>query len=203
LRKVLIINDSGFERMVLRDQVQLLGYDVKTADEFSGLSSIEKFHPDTVIANLTMTDTSGDKLIEQIKNIDPGIRCFLSTCSKNRRYGFDRKVIDGVVETPISLEQLSKVLNNEGDLEAANQLAENEPVLADKPQCKDFKLSSQAFLKTALLEEIGPVNPPVNPPLEEIAPEIAPALAFCPYCGKKLEKPEPKYVFCPFCGSRL
>ncbi len=201
MRKVLIINDSGFERMVLRDQVQLLGYDVKTADEFSGLSTIDKYHPDIVIANLTMTDTSGDKLIEQIKNIDPGIRCFLSTCSKNRRHGFDRKVIYGVVETPISLEQLSKLLNDEVDFKATNQ--ENEPALEDKPQRKELKLSSQAFLKTALIAETAPVNPPVNPPLEGNAPETVTDLAFCPYCGKKLEKPETKFVFCPFCGSRL
>ena len=34
MRKVLIINDSGFERVVLRDQVQNLGFEVKATDEF-------------------------------------------------------------------------------------------------------------------------------------------------------------------------
>ncbi len=114
IRKVLVINDSGFERMVLRDQLRMLGYEVKTADEITSLNIIKRYHPDIVIANLTMADISGDKLIEHIKSIDPDIRCFLSSCSKIDWRLVDNKIIDGVIETPVANATLEIVLNNPG-----------------------------------------------------------------------------------------
>lgn len=113
MRKVLIINDSGFERVVLRDQVQNLGFEVKATDEFEGLRLIKKYQPDIVIANLTMTDITGEQLIEQIKSIQPDIRCLLSTCSRNRHVA--SQAVDGLLETPATLEQLSRLLSDQPD----------------------------------------------------------------------------------------
>lgn len=173
---MLIINDSGFERMVLRDQIRLLGYEVKTADEITSLSMINGFHPDIVIANLTMNDISGDKLIAHIKSIDPEIRCFLSSCSKLNWGLVDNKLIEGVIQTPVANKTLEIVLNNPG-LEQKN--TELIPFLRD---AKDL-------LTVNNQEDNSPLDPLVN-------------LENCPSCSKELEKTG-SFVFCPFCGTRL
>lgn len=185
MKRVLIINDSGFERMVLRDQVQTLGYEVKTADEFGGLRLINKFHPDIVIANLTMTDISGDKLIEQIKNMEPDTRCLLSTCSKTNRHYLSNTAIDGLLETPVSIEHLEVLLNSNGVSAPANAPDNSQP---DETNPGAIQHGSERFIKASRIQESSLTSK---------------AFAFCPYCGEKLELAEAKFVFCPFCGNRL
>ncbi len=172
-KKVLIINDSGFERMVLRDQIRMLGYEVKTADEITGLSMIERFHPDIVVANLTMTDISGDKLLEHIKSTAPHIRCFLSSCSKINWEMVDNDIIDGVIETPVANTTLGKILNESG---LGPNKAEGSAYL---PEEKDF-INEQTNLQGSV-----------------------PALKICSSCGKDLNKTGNEFSFCPFCGTRL
>ncbi len=187
MKKVLIINDSGFERMVLRDQVHNLGFEVKTADEFTGFSLIEKFHPDIVIANLTMADTSGDELIEQIKGMDPATKCLLSTCSMNQRFSYDSKVIDGVLETPTTMEYLLTLLNN---LESDN--------LSMQAAAKPARIAGPSNECPSDYDELS------NTPLTKVTGVVKPVVfAFCPSCGEMLEKSQPDFIFCPFCGSHL
>lgn len=173
IKKVLIINDSGFERMVLRDQIRMLGYEVKTADEITGLSMIKGFHPDIVVANLTMTDISGDKLLEHIKSTAPHIRCFLSSCSKINWEMVDNDIIDGVIETPVANTTLGKILNESG---LGPNKAEGSAYL---PEEKDF-INEQTNLQGSV-----------------------PALKICSSCGKDLNKTGNEFSFCPFCGTRL
>jgi len=174
---VLIVNDSGFERMVLRDQIRMLGYEVKTADEITSLNMIKGFHPNIVIANLTMNDISGDKLIEHIKSIDPDIHCFLSSCSRIDWSLVDSNLIDGVIETPVTNATLEFVLNN--------------------PGLGHDKADSAAYLKDE--KKSLTVNSLVNDlPLTSVS-----ALKICPSCSKQLEKTQNDFAFCPFCGTRL
>lgn len=185
MRKVLIINDSGFERIVLRDQVQNLGFEVKATDEFEGLRLIKRYQPDIVIANLTMTDITGEQLIEQIKSIQPDIRCLLSTCSRNRHLA--SQAIDGVLETPATMEQLSKLLHDQLD-SGSIQVKEIEPVVKINNSVRGASPGEKELYNKS---DAGEHNIIKND------------FAFCPYCGKELEKSESKYIFCPFCGSRL
>ena len=174
---MLIINDSGFERMVLRDQIRMLGYEVKIADEITSLNTIKGFHPDIVIANLTMTDISGDKLIEHIKSIDPEIRCFLSSCSKINWDLIDSRLIDGVIQTPVANKTLEMVLNNPG-LEQQN--ADFTPCMQDEKDSLTVNDREDRVLLTPVA-----------------------TLKICPSCSKELEKTGSNFVFCPFCGTRL
>lgn len=176
IEKVLIINDSGFERMVLRDQIRMLGYEVKTADEITSLSMINGYHPDIVIANLTMADISGDKLLEHIKSLDPDIRCFLSSCSKIDWSLVNSDSIEGVIETPVANATLEIVLNNPG-------------LGLNKTDCTPVLQTDRLFF-TASRESINSSTP-------------VPALNSCPSCSKELERTGSNFVFCPFCGTRL
>lgn len=188
MKKVLIINDSGFERMVLRDQVQTLGFEVKTADEFGGLRLIKKFQPDIVIANLTMADISGDQLIEQIKTMQPNTRCLLSTCSRNQRRHLVSQAIDGVLETPATMEHLGKLLNNQEISLGSPQVQETELPAKENNPSNQTGPGSEELITRPSTQEKDVINT---------------AFVFCPYCGKHLENAEPKFIFCPFCGSRL
>lgn len=162
--------------MVLRDQVRLLGYDVKTADEITSLNILKSFHPDIVIANLNMGDISGDKLIEHIKSIDPNICCFLSSCSKIAVTRLNGHTINGIIETPISKETLEFVLNNPGLGLDPMEPKQSEIEYTEPPA------TLQPSLKTA---------------------PAAPAHKICPSCQKEMEKTGADFAFCPFCGSRL
>lgn len=168
ITKVLIINDSGFERMVLRDQVRMLGYEVKTADEISSLHMMKKFHPDIVIANLTMGDISGDQLIAHIKSMDPEIRCYLSSCSKINLHQVDGNLINGIIETPINNAILESILKNPG-LEYAQKPGQEPISTMQSPPMPAHPAPSQHRCPSCQKE------------LEKTG-----KFAFCPFCGTRL-----------------
>lgn len=170
---MLIVNDSGFERMVLRDQIRLLGYDVKAADEISSLNMLKQFHPNIVIANLTMGDISGDELIKHVKSMDPNIRCFLSSCSKIDWSRVDSNLVDGVIETPVANSTLEIILNSPGIAPKASLAA-----------CVDDETVTNSQVKESLLTPVSRPN-------------------ICPSCQKQLEKTNNDFAFCPFCGTHL
>lgn len=109
--RVLIVNDSKFERLVMKDQLSQLGYDAADVDEFEAVERFIGFSPDIVIANHIMSTISGDELIEQIKTENPDIKCYLSSCSQLSFSDFQGKQIDGVFSTPISKNKLSAILS--------------------------------------------------------------------------------------------
>lgn len=169
IKKVLVINDSGFERMVLRDQIRMLGCEVKTADEITGLNMIKSFEPDIVIANLTMGDISGDKLIEHVKSLNPSIRCYLSSCSKIDINQLDNRYVDGIIETPATSTMLDLVLNKPP---AENQQPDAAPRSLNKPAA-----------------DLSPVQEPAAnacPSCHKQMEKTETQFAFCPYCGSRL-----------------
>lgn len=109
--KVLIINDCRLERKVMEDQLSNLGYDAKSTDEYGCLQQLDDYCPDIVIANLTMNETTGDRLINQIKEKRPQAKCFISSCSKIRLEDYPSKNVDGVFQTPVNLGRLEQILD--------------------------------------------------------------------------------------------
>lgn len=168
ITKVLVINDSGFERMVLRDQIRMLGYEVKTADEITGLNMIKSFQPDIVIANLTMGDISGDKLIEHVKSLNTSIRCYLSSCSKIDIKQLDNRYVDGVIETPATGAMLELVLNKPP---ADHQQPDAAPALYNP--VADLSPVQEQAVKTC-------------PSCQKQMEKTETRFAFCPYCGSRL-----------------
>lgn len=159
--------------MVLRDQIRMLGYEVKTADEITGLNMIRSFQPDIVIANLNMGDISGDKLIEHVKSINPSMRCYLSSCSKIDINQLDNRYIDGIIETPVTSTMLEMVLN--------------------KPDSERQRINDVPQLATPQSAVT---------PSEDFSAVQEPAGKICPSCLKAMET-EVQFAFCPYCGTRL
>jgi len=112
MKKVLVINDSDFERSILRDLLVNLGYEVKTSDEFIALGLNETYKPDIVVANMNMATITGDKILQKIKERKAQTKCYLSSCSELNAQYSNCRWVDGLIKTPISLGDLEKILND-------------------------------------------------------------------------------------------
>lgn len=111
-KKALLINDSRFESLILKDMLQRLEYSVEIADEFEALYAINKYEPQLIIVNYIMQQTRGDKLIQLIKAGMPYLKCLLSSNSDIKISDFPGDYIDGIIHTPVSQYLLENVLGN-------------------------------------------------------------------------------------------
>lgn len=110
MKRAILINDSRFESLILKDLLQQLDYDVEIADEYDAIYLIEQFDPDLVVVNYIMRQTRGDKLIQLIKAGIPDTICLLSSSSAIKSSQFSGDFIDGILHTPISMFTLKDVL---------------------------------------------------------------------------------------------
>ena len=108
--KVLIVNDSRFEALILKDNISKLGHIVHIADEFNAMKMIEEIKPQFLVVNLIMKETRGDIFIANIKWRYPNIQCILTSCNDISLKDYDNKVIASVLKTPIKLKELEVAL---------------------------------------------------------------------------------------------
>lgn len=93
MKKVLIVDDAAFMRMMLKDILTKNGYDVVGEAE-NGLKAIEKYkelNPDIVTLDITMPELDGIGALKEIKKVDPNA-CVLM-CSA---MGQQAMVIDSI-----------------------------------------------------------------------------------------------------------
>ncbi|AEE96066.1 response regulator [Mahella australiensis] len=72
-KKVLIVDDAAFMRMMIKDILTKNGYEV-SAEAENGLKAVEKYKedkPDLVIMDITMPEMDGIESVKKIKNLDP------------------------------------------------------------------------------------------------------------------------------------
>ena len=199
VKKVLVVNDSRFERKIMRDMLINLGYEVKTTNEYEVLILLDSYNPDIVIANMNMTNITGDVLIRNIKERIPTTKCYLSSCSEIGPEYSQSKWIDGVFATPISSGRLVTILEKKEieesmPLEQVVHQSHYGTVLSDKSTC-----SPESTMLEAVKELQSDCRHPENLHDEN---EVT-RFTFCPYCGNTLRASSGKFVFCPFCGTKL
>ncbi|MDD3363483.1 MAG: response regulator [Syntrophomonas sp.] len=173
MKKVLVVNDSRFERKIMRDMLINLGYEVKTTNEYEVLILLDSFNPDIVIANMNMTNITGDRLIQNIKERRPTTKCYLSSCSEISPEYSQNQWIDGVFATPINPGSLVTILEKE-EMEKPKPLEEVKDLVANCSLEENFHDENDVTRFT-----------------------------FCPYCGNTLSASSGKFVFCPFCGTKI
>lgn len=110
--KILIVNDSKFERIIMHDLIETLGFDVTATDEYHYLQKLETYSPDVLIVNLTMNNITGDQLILKIKEQRPFVKCILSSCSPINLKDYSENQIDGVFCTPINPTKMKRILDH-------------------------------------------------------------------------------------------
>jgi two-component system chemotaxis response regulator CheY len=92
-KKVLIVDDAAFMRMMIKDILTKNGYEVVGEAE-NGAVAIEKYkdlNPDLVTMDITMPDMDGIAAVREIKTLDPGARIIM--CSA---MGQQAMVIDAI-----------------------------------------------------------------------------------------------------------
>ena len=81
MKKILIVDDTAFMRVLLKQIVQNNGYEV-CGEAANGLEAIEKYKelkPDLVTMDITMPEMDGLQALEEIKKIDPAANIIMCT----------------------------------------------------------------------------------------------------------------------------
>jgi len=86
--KILVVDDSGYARRILRQTLEPLGHAVIEAG--SGMAGLEAFAvhaPDVVLLDLTMEDVGGLEVLTRLREIDPGARVIVVSADIQRSTG--------------------------------------------------------------------------------------------------------------------
>lgn len=110
MNRVLLVNDSKLERIVLKDLLDTLGYEVTSTDEYGMFELFDEYQPDLVIVNYIMEQHRGDELISELKSQAPYIKCVLSSSNSIDKTQLQED-IDSIIHTPITRFILQEKLN--------------------------------------------------------------------------------------------
>lgn len=110
MKKVLLINDSKFESMVMADMFQGLGYETSISDEFNALVDIERIQPHLIVVEYMMEEIRGDMLIQIIRTSQPQVICILSHSNEVAIESIRTNGIDGIIKKPVSMSTLTDLL---------------------------------------------------------------------------------------------
>ena len=75
-KRVLIVDDAAFMRMMIKDILSKNGYEIAGEAE-NGLKAIDKYKeltPDLVLMDITMPEMDGIQAVKNIKAIDPNAK---------------------------------------------------------------------------------------------------------------------------------
>ncbi len=73
MRKILVVDDDPSVRSLVRDVLEVEGYEVDVADDgFSALRRIEAGHPDAVVLDVMMPGMDGHAVLSRVRSADGG-----------------------------------------------------------------------------------------------------------------------------------
>lgn len=109
--KILIINDSRFEIVVLETMLKELGFQTDSCDEYAAIEMAKSEAPDLILVNLYMKEINGDILIEDLKKVLPkGIYVLTSSNEKELRIKMKSKNVAMILKTPASKNDLKEMI---------------------------------------------------------------------------------------------
>jgi len=122
--RILLVNDCKFENFIMRDMLSNLGHEVIISNEFNVFSDVRELSCNVVISNFIMKEKTGDKILQQIKDMYPKIKCILSSSNDIKLVDLSNKAIDAFIHTPVTKEKLEKALKQNVHLLNQNKLQE-------------------------------------------------------------------------------
>ena len=111
MKKILLINDSAFENIIMKDILETIDCKVEVSNEFEAFAVMDKFEPSIVIANLVMKETTGDVLLNKMKIEHPELKTILSSCSSVKLKDLRENKIDYFIQIPVKKDEIEKVLS--------------------------------------------------------------------------------------------
>jgi len=108
MNKILVVDDEALARKLLKDFLEVKGYDVITAS--GGKEALEKIKegPDIVLLDIMMPDMHGMEVLDKIKEISPSTVVIMVTALAENALGVEsikRGAFDFVTK-PIDLKHL-------------------------------------------------------------------------------------------------
>ncbi len=110
--RILLVNDCKFENFIMRDMLKNLGCEVIISNEFNVARDVRESKCNIVISNFIMKEKTGDKILQHVKDMYPKIKCILSSSNDIKLEDLNTKVIDAFLKTPVTIEKLKKVLED-------------------------------------------------------------------------------------------
>jgi two-component system, chemotaxis family, chemotaxis protein CheY len=112
--KILVIDDSGFARRVVRRCMHELGHEVIEAS--SGEHGLERYvltKPDFVILDLVMPGIGGLEVLVSLRAVDPAARVIICSADvqSSTRDEMREAGAAAMINKPVSIEQLAATLN--------------------------------------------------------------------------------------------
>ena len=69
MKRVLIVEDSGFQRKTIRKVLAELGYETLEAENGQlGLEAVDREHPDIIITDIAMPEMNGEEMVQELKS---------------------------------------------------------------------------------------------------------------------------------------
>lgn len=92
-RRVLVVDDAAFMRMMIKDILTKNGYEVvgEAVDGNQAVDKYQELHPDLVTMDITMPELDGIEALKKIRGIDPNAKVVM--CSA---MGQQAMVIDAI-----------------------------------------------------------------------------------------------------------
>lgn len=82
---ILVVDDSGYARRLLRQTLEAQGHEVmEAANGMAGLESYAMHSPDVVMLDLTMEDVGGLEVLERLQEINPQVRAIVVSADIQR-----------------------------------------------------------------------------------------------------------------------
>lgn len=92
-KKILLVDDAAFMRMMLKDTLKKNGYEniIEAADGEIAVQQFKQEKPDLVIMDITMPNKNGLEALKEIKELDPNANVVM--CSA---MGQESMVVDAI-----------------------------------------------------------------------------------------------------------
>jgi two-component system chemotaxis response regulator CheY len=112
--KILVVDDSGLARRLLRKLIEELGHEVEDAPD--GEQALERYvlnHHDAVILDLLMHGMYGGEVLKKFKQLNPKLPVIVVTADIQRttREQVKEAGAAAMVNKPVTKEELAEVLN--------------------------------------------------------------------------------------------
>jgi CheY-like chemotaxis protein len=108
MNKILVVDDEALARKLLKDFLEVQGYDVITAS--GGKEALKKIKekPDIVLLDIMMPDMHGLKVLDKIKETFPSIEVIMVTALAENAVGIEsiKRGAFELVTKPIDLKHL-------------------------------------------------------------------------------------------------
>ncbi len=113
--RIVIVDDSGMSRKMLRNILEEAGYSVvgEAADGMEGVLAYKQYSPDVVTLDITMPNMSGTEALKEIKEYDSDAKAIMITAA-----GQQNKVIEALklgaekfITKPFDKEEIIKSIN--------------------------------------------------------------------------------------------